>query len=97
MPRADKSNSANVCPNPKPDQSRSKAVLVLASVLGASLGLSCPVSATQLQADGQKQRMERWKIMQDTQTNATKSKTQSNGPQNSTGPTHPPKPGGTRK
>ena len=68
MPRNDKSNSANVCPNPKPDQSHSKTVLALASVLGASLGLSWPVSATQIQSDAQKQRMERWKIMQDTQT-----------------------------
>jgi hypothetical protein len=68
MPRNDKSNSANVCSNPKPDQSRSKTVLALASVLGASLGLSWPASAGQIASDAQKQRMERWKIMQDTQT-----------------------------
>lgn len=68
MPDNDKSNSANMCPKSNPDQSRSKTVLALVSVLGASLGLSWPVSATQIAADAQKQRMERWKIMQDNQT-----------------------------
>lgn len=77
MPDNDKSNPANMCPKSKSDQSRSKTVLALASVLGASLGLSWPVSATQLQSDAQKQRMERWKIMQDTQTNSKKSSTSS--------------------
>jgi hypothetical protein len=87
MPRNDKSNSANVCPNPKPDQSHSKTVLALASVLGASLGLSWPVSATQIQSDAQKQRMERWKIMQDTQTKSdTKKSSTSSKPAGSAAP-----------
>jgi hypothetical protein len=81
-------------PTPVP---RRSAVLAALSLLGASMGLSLSEAAGQdttsggskIQSDNQKQQMERWKIMQDTQTKIfQKSK-------GSTGPTVPPKPGGS--
>jgi hypothetical protein len=88
----DKLEAANASPDQKADPGRVRTLLALISVLGASLGLSSPASA----GDNQKQQMERWKIMQDTQTKTFKS--QSSGSQGSTGPTVPPKPTtGSRK
>jgi hypothetical protein len=69
----------------KADPDRVRILLALISVLGASLGLSSPASAS----DNQKQQMERWKIMQDTQTKIFE---KSNAPKGSTGTTVPPKP-----
>lgn len=83
----DKSNSANVCAEPKADQGRSRTVLALVSVLGASLGLSWPASAGQIAEDAQKMRMERWKIMQDAQTKIdSKKSTTSSKPPGSASP-----------
>jgi hypothetical protein len=83
--------TASPLPKRSVEVPRRSAVLAALSLLGASLGTGLQSSAvagdkTQIAPDAQKQRMERWKIMQDTQTKSVAPKG------GSTGPTAPPKP-----
>jgi hypothetical protein len=86
MTPEEKVQTTNTSQNQKPHPDHVRTLLALISVLGASLGLSSPAWA-----QNQKQQMERWKILQDTQTKIFEKK-QTSGSHGSTGPTSPLKP-----